>query len=93
MQRDLEIRIARAAEVLRQYGATAVFLFGSAATDDSIDPQDVDMAVEGLPAEIYFRAWSRAAHCLDRELDLVRLETDSPFTRYLRDKGKLKRVR
>jgi hypothetical protein len=28
----------------------------------------------------------------DREMDLVRLEQDVPFTRYLREAGKLKRV-
>ena len=92
MQPGLKEQIEQAAAVLRRYGATEVFLFGSATSEQNDNPRDVDMAVEGLPPEVFFRAYSAAAQCLDREMDLIRLEEDNPFTRFLRRKGKLKRV-
>ncbi|MDD4889579.1 MAG: nucleotidyltransferase domain-containing protein [Phycisphaerae bacterium] len=92
MQQALEDKIARAAEVLRKYGATGVFLFGSATRDDVDEPRDIDMAVEGLPARMFFDAYAEAGNCLDRELDLVRLEENTPFTRYLKRKDRLRRV-
>lgn len=94
MTDELKGQIEQAAEVLKQFGAREVFLFGSAATGEMDDYSDIDMAVSGLPAQEFFRAWSKAGDRISRrELDLVDLDEDRPFTRYLKRKeGRLQRV-
>ena len=82
-QRDREERlqrIRRAASLIKaQFGARRVVLFGSLAhrawfASDS----DVDLAVEGLPAEHYWDAWRLAEDIIaDRPVDLVEIELAS----------------
>ena len=81
---DLVVRIERAAKILKNnYGATRVILFGSFAhlawfSTDS----DVDLAVEGIPAKDYFRAWGVVEDFVeDRLVDLVDLQDVSPTLR------------
>lgn len=92
MEAELRERIERAAAVLKSFGATEVYVFGSAATGKMHEGSDVDMAVVGLPAKVYFRALYDAGNALGRDLDLINLEQDNLFTRYLRTKGRLQRV-
>ena len=84
--------IKKAAEVLREAGAREVYLFGSAATGMMREGSDIDMAVSGLPPEVFFKAMGRAGDILQRSLDLVDLDEDNPFTRYLKEEKELQRV-
>jgi len=89
---ELKERIAKAAEALRREGAREVYVFGSAATGRLREGSDVDLAVSGLPPEVFFRAMGRASRILECPLDLVDLDEDNPFTEYLKDEGELVRV-
>ena len=84
--------VQAAAELLRRMGATQVFLFGSATKGGLLTNSDVDMAVAGLPAHLYFSAVSKASDILGRPVDLVDLDDPVPLVRYLRDSGDLVRV-
>ena len=53
---------------------------------------DIDMAVSGLPPEVFFRAMAKASRALGRPIDLIDLDEDNPFTRYLKKDGELQRV-
>jgi predicted nucleotidyltransferase len=77
---------------LKAAGAREVYLFGSAAGEETGKVRDVDMAVAGLPPERFFEAMGDAADLLDRPLDLVDLDEDTPFTQYLRQKREWRRV-
>ena len=92
MSESVSDLIARAAGVLRTAGAREVYLFGSAARGGVRENSDVDLAVSGLPPEIFFRAMATASDVLGRPLDLVDLDEDNPFTRYLKTEGELRRV-
>jgi predicted nucleotidyltransferase len=92
MSADVDSLIERAAAVLRSAGASEVYLFGSAATEKMRFDSDVDIAVSGLPPGVFFRAMSDAESALGRPLDLIDLDEDSPFTRYLKSEGELRRV-
>lgn len=92
MDEELRKAIARAAAVLKGLGAREVYVFGSAATGTLRARSDVDLAVSGLPDGVFFRAMADAADALGRELDLINLDDDNPFTRYLREEGELQRV-
>ena len=92
MDHELESTIAQAAEVLKGFGAREVYVFGSAATGTLREDSDVDIAVMGLPPERFFKAMGKAGDVLGREMDLVDLDEDTPFTQYLREEGELVRV-
>ena len=84
--------ITNTAAVLKEAGASEVYLFGSAATSEARDDSDVDFAVSGLPPQRFFAAMARAESVLQRPLDLIDLDRPTPFTRYLRAEGELCRV-
>ena len=92
MVEDVDRQIMKAAEVLKAAGAREVYLFGSASSGKLREGSDVDFAVSGLPPEVFFRAMGQAARQLTRPLDIVDLDEHTPFTEYLRKKGKLRRV-
>lgn len=92
MDEAIREAIERAAAVLKDMGAREVYVFGSAATGTMRDGSDVDLAVVGLPPGVYIAAIIKARDALGRELDLIDLDDDNLFTRYLKKKGKLQRV-
>jgi predicted nucleotidyltransferase len=92
MTEELRARIQQAAEVLKAAGAREVYLFGSAATGKLREDSDVDLAVSGLPPEVFFRAMGEAGDILKCALDVIDLDEDTPFTRYLREENELVRV-
>lgn len=80
------------ANLLRAMGATQVFIFGSATKGELRPDSDVDMAVTGLPARVYFSAISKASALLGRPVDLVDLDDPTPLVDYLLGSGELIRV-
>jgi predicted nucleotidyltransferase len=89
---ELRQAIELAAAILQDAGADAVYLFGSIAEGPLRPDSDIDLAVTGLPPARFFQAMGRVLTILPRPLDLVDLDMDTPFTRYLKQKGKLRRV-
>ena len=84
--------IGQAAALLKSAGARDVFLFGSVARGTTGDSSDVDLAVSGLPPQTFFKAMGQAEDLLGRPLDLIDLDEDTPFTRYLKEENELERV-
>jgi predicted nucleotidyltransferase len=84
--------VAKAAKLLIRLGASEVFVFGSAVKGQLRPNSDIDMAVSGLPAIVYFSAVSQASDLIGRPVDLVDLDDDSGLVRYLRGSGELVRV-
>ena len=81
-----------AADLLRNMGATAVFVFGSVTKGGVRSDSDVDLAVTGLPSSVYFSAVSKASDLLGRPVDLVDLDEPTPLVRHLLGSGELVRV-
>lgn len=92
MSISIDSLIERAAAVLKAAGAREVYVFGSAATETMRPDSDIDLAVSGLPPKAFFRSMSDAEDVLGRPLDLIDLDEDTPFTRYLKEEGELQRV-
>jgi predicted nucleotidyltransferase len=84
--------VLAAANLLRSMGATQVFIFGSAAKGRLRPDSDIDMAVTGLPSQVYFSAISKASNLLGRPVDLVDLDDPTPLAGYLLSSGELVRV-
>ncbi len=91
-QDEFTDRVEKAVVALKAAGAREVYLFGSAAKGTLLEHADVDLAVSGLPPELFFRAMAKASRALGRPLDLIDLDDDNPFTRYLKNEGELQRV-
>ncbi len=92
MAEEIERLMQKAVAELKAAGAHEVYLFGSAAKGTLREDSDLDLAVSGLPPEVFFRALARATSLLRRPVDLVDLDEESPFTRYLKSEGELRRV-
>ena len=93
MDEKLRQSIEKAAQTLKAFGAREVYVFGSAATGTLREDSDIDLAVSGLPPRVFFMAYAQAHDALaGKEMDLVDLDQDSPFVRYLKEEGELKRV-
>ena len=85
--------IKSAAKVLKDLGAKEVYLFGSAASGRlRSKTSDIDLAVSGLSPRYFIRALSKAHDVVSRKLDLVDLDDDNAFTRYLKSEGTMVRV-
>jgi len=92
MDQHTELLIEEAAQILKIAGANEVFIFGSATKGTLTDSSDIDMAVSGLPPKVFFRTMGQIEDILRRPVDLIDLDEQTPFTRYLKEEGELHRV-
>jgi predicted nucleotidyltransferase len=77
-------KVQKAAALLKaEFGAERVVLFGSMAHEAWFVPEsDVDLAVDGLGADSYWRAWEALEEIIqDRPVDLIDLESASESLR------------
>jgi predicted nucleotidyltransferase len=81
--------LARAVEILKAGGCTEVYLFGSLALGNFHERSDIDLAVRGCPPGNFFHCLGQLMMKLDYPVDLVDLDVENAFTRYLVKKGKL----
>ena len=70
------IEAGRMAQMLvREFGASRVYLFGSLVREDRFhECSDVDLAVEGIAPERFFKAWATVGSCSDVLIELVDLD-------------------
>jgi predicted nucleotidyltransferase len=92
MNERVKGQLEQGAALLKAAGAKEVYVFGSVAEGKAREGSDIDLAVAGLPPEIFFVTMGRLADLFDRTVDLVDLDEASPFTKHLRSKGLLRRV-
>ncbi len=84
--------ILTAAKLLRSMGASEVFIFGSLVRGELRPDSDIDIAVSGLPPEVYFSAVSKVSDVVGRPVDLLDLDDKTPRVRHLIGSGELVRV-
>ena len=73
-------------EISREYKASQVLLFGSALLPHQ-ESRDIDIGVEGIPAEDFFRFYGDLLFALSKPVDIVDLSGDSKFIRMIRKEG------
>ena len=89
---ETNTQIKRAAAELKAAGAREIYVFGSTAKGTGDAASDLDLAVAGLPPSIFYRMGARVSDLLGRSVDLIDLDINTPFTRYLREENELVRV-
>lgn len=90
--KGLRENVRRATTILKRLGCTDVYLFGSIAAANADDGSDIDLAVRGCPKGGFFQALGKLMLELDYPVDLVSLDADDPFARYLETEGELLKV-
>lgn len=78
--------------MLRAHGATDVYVFGSFADGTARAESDLDLAVRGISPERFFAAAGAATVDAGRVVDVIDLDSPTPFAEYLRESGALRRV-
>ena len=84
--------IQRAVDILKQAGCTQVFLFGSLAAGKVREGADIDLAVRGCPKGKFFHLLGKLLRELHHSVDLVSLDRQDDFARYLEQEGELRQV-
>ncbi len=84
--------IARAVKILKDAECKEVFLFGSLAEGQVREGSDIDLAVRGCPSGMFFRVLGKLLLELDHPVDLVDLDREDDFAKYLKREGALVRV-
>lgn len=81
-----EQHIDKARAIARAYGATRLLLFGRAASNPEA-ARDLDLAIEGVKGWAIWELAGRLERELDVAIDVVPLDTDTPFTRHVEQTG------
>ena len=67
--------LTKAVEILKKYGAKRIFIFGSLCQTGRFYPgSDIDLAVEGIPSELFIRTAADLMMSMDWPIDLKPLE-------------------
>ena len=85
---DLENRLAAAVLVARQFGAKRLLLFGGA-LENPATARDLDLACSGVPGWKLFEFSSALEERLGVPLDLVALDSPTPFTRIIEQRARV----
>lgn len=74
--------------IAREFGVERMWLFGSM-LDKNTEPDDIDLAVEGIPPEMFFKFYARLGGAPAKNVDLYDMTEDIPIITIIRKKGKV----
>jgi len=89
---SLKNDISRAVTLLLAGGCSKVSLFGSTVEGTLTKNSDLDIAIRGCPQEKFFRVLGKLLLGLEHRVDLVTLDSNDAFSRYLLNEGTLVKV-
>ena len=100
MIQDRELQIAdsykkdihRAITILKEAGCNEVFLFGSLASQAIRDESDIDLAIRGCPQGKFFHLLGQLLLELDHSVDLVNLDSQDAFSKFLEEEEDLVQI-
>ena len=85
--------IEKASEILKKYGCTEIFVFGSVVNGKFNDDSDIDIAVKGLEDRLFFKVLAELGRQLFHEIDLIDLDDEeNRFVQFILKKGELIKV-
>lgn len=85
---DLENVLTKAVLVARQFGARRLLLFGSG-LENPTTARDLDLACAGVPGWKLFELASALEETLGVPLDLVPLDSPTPFTQLIERRSRV----
>jgi len=84
--------IKKAIDILRAYGCSEIYIFGSLTNNSFNDESDIDIAIKGIKPELFFRAYSDLMIELEHSVDLINMETQKRFIDLLTEIKEIIRV-
>lgn len=85
--------IQKATAILKSAGCSEVYIFGSLAEGDFSNVSDIDIAVKGLPNQLFFKLGGRLMMELSHNVDIIELDDPkSRFSQHILERGRLIRV-
>jgi len=85
--------IKKATQILKENGASEVFIFGSIVNGKFNENSDIDIAVKGLNGKDFYRVVGILMFELENEFDLIDLDdTENRFSQMLLTVGGLLKV-
>lgn len=69
-----------------KYKVSSVYLFGSS-LDKGGEPNDIDLAVEGIRPNVFFKFYGELMRNLSKPVDIVDLSRKSLFNQIIEEKG------
>lgn len=82
--------IEKAIKILKSYGATDIYIFGSIINGDFNDKSDIDIAIKGIAFSDFYKVASILMFELENEFDLVDLDDKNDrFSQMISEKGEL----
>jgi len=90
--REFSADVDKAAAILKSAGCNECYLFGSLSQGRADEKSDIDIAVRGLPPEMFFIVYGKLAMQINRSIDLVDLDNGSRFARKLQGREAMTRV-
>ncbi len=84
--------IYSAIEILKNAGCKEIFIFGSLVAGTYREDSDIDIAIKGCSPENYFSLLGQLLTTLSRPVDLINLDREDAFAKYLEREGELHRV-
>ncbi len=67
----------------KKYKVSSIYLFGSSLDRDS-ESDDIDLAVEGIRSNVFFKFYGELLRCLSKPVDLIDLSRKSLFNRIIK---------
>ena len=84
--------VARGVAILKEAGCQQVYVFGSIAEGRVQPDSDIDFAVRGCPAKLFFKLQGRLLIALRRSADLIDLDADPDLASFLVREAAMVRV-
>ena len=85
MRKDVD----RGIGILKAGGCEAVYLFGSVPDGSSTARSDIDFAVKGCPANMFYKLQGKLLLELTRSADLIDLDSDTDLASFLESEADL----
>ncbi len=76
----------RLVEIANRYDVSKIYLFGSN-LDPEREPNDIDLAVEGISDSLFFKFYSELIFSLSKPVDLVDLKKKSLLNNIVKSEG------
>ncbi len=76
----------RLVEIANRYDVSKIYLFGSN-LDPEREPNDIDLAVEGISDSLFFKFYSELIFSLSKPVDLVDLKKKSLLNKIVKSEG------
>ena len=84
--------VVRGVDILKAGGCEEVYLFGTIADGRGTSRSDIDFAVRGCPADMFYKLQGRLLMELTRSVDLIDMDADAELATFLQREAELIRV-